>query len=97
MSITADSVKDDVKEVIQEVVNQVVDQVVDQAVDQAVEKAVEKAVPVLNIKIPELVAEIPEVIKDENVKKCLPSFNFVELFTSLMSGLTKKKKIITSV
>jgi len=85
MSITADSVKDDVKEVIQEVVNQVVDQAVDQAV------------PVLNIKIPELVAEIPEVIKDENVKKCLPSFNFVELFRSLMSGLTKKKKIITSV
>ena len=93
MSITADYVKDDVKEVIQEVVNQVVNQAVDQAVDQAVEKAV----PVLNIKIPELVAEIPEVIKDENVKKCLPSFNFVELFRSLMSGLTKKKKIITSV
>jgi len=66
-------------------------------VKEAVDQAVEKAVPVLNIKIPELVAEIPEVIKDENVKKCLPSFNFVELFRSLMSGLTKKKKIITSV
>ena len=38
-----------------------------------------------------------EIIKDENVKKCLPSFNFVELFRSFISGLTTKKKIITSV
>ena len=67
------------------------------SVKDDVDQVVEKAVPVLNIKIPELVAEIPEIIKDENVKKCLPSFNFVELFRSLMSGLTKKKKIITSV
>ena len=66
-------------------------------VKEAVQQVVEKDLPVLNIKIPELVAEIPEIIKDENVKKCLPSFNFVELFRSLMSGLTKKKKIITSV
>jgi hypothetical protein len=66
-------------------------------VKEAVDQAVEKAVPVLNIKIPELVAEIPEIIKDENVKKCLPSFNFVELFRSFISGLTTKKKIITSV
>lgn len=81
MSIIPDSVKDDVKEVA----------------EQVAEEVLEKVVPVLNIKIPELIAEIPEVIKDENVKKCLPSFNFVELFRSLMSGLTKKKKIITSV
>ena len=65
-------------------------------VQRVVDQAVEKAVPVLNIKIPELVAEIPEVIKDENVKKCFPSFNFVELFRSFMSGLTKKKNIVSS-
>jgi hypothetical protein len=56
----------------------------------------EKVVPILSIKLPDIVAEIPEVIKDENVKKCFPSFNFVELFRSLMSGLTKQKKIVTS-
>ena len=66
-------------------------------VKEAVDQAVEKAVPVLNIKIPELVAEIPEIIKDENVKKCLPSFNFVELFRSFISGLTTKKNIVSSV
>ncbi len=80
MSIIPDSVKDDVKEVI----------------DQVAEEVLEKVVPVLNIKIPELIAEIPEVIKDENVKKCFLSFKFVELFRSLMSGLTKKKNIVTS-
>jgi len=80
MSIIPDSVKDDVKEVI----------------EQVAEEVLEKVVPVLNIKIPELVAEIPEVIKDENVKKCFLSFNFVELFRSLMSGLTKKKNIVSS-
>jgi len=63
----------------------------------SVKEVVEKAVPVLNIKIPELVAEIPEIIKDENVKKCLPSFNFVELFRSFISGLTTKKNIVSSV
>lgn len=66
-------------------------------VKQVVDQAVEKAVPILNIKIPELVAEIPEIIKDENVKKCLPSFNFVELFRSFISGLTTKKNIVSSV
>lgn len=66
------------------------------SVKDDVKEAVDQAVPVLNIKIPELVAEIPEIIKDENVKKCLPSFNFVELFRSLMSGLTKKKNIVSS-
>lgn len=80
MSIIPDSVKDDVKEVIEQVIDQ----------------AVEKAVPILNIKIPEVVAEFPEIIKDENVKKCFPSFNFMELFRSLMSGLTKKKNIVSS-
>ena len=66
-------------------------------VPDSVKDDVEKAVPVLNIKIPELVAEIPEIIKDENVKKCLPSFNFVELFRSFISGLTTKKNIVSSV
>lgn len=80
MSIIPDSVKDDVKEVV----------------EQVAEEVLEKVVPVLNIKIPELVAEIPEIIKDENVKKCLPSLNFTELFRSLMSGLTKKKNIVSS-
>jgi hypothetical protein len=80
MSIIPDSVKDDVKEVA----------------EQVAEEVLEKVVPVLNIKIPELIAEIPEVIKDENVKKCFLSFNFVELFRSLMAGLTKKKNIVSS-
>jgi 2-hydroxy-3-keto-5-methylthiopentenyl-1-phosphate phosphatase len=80
MSIIPDSVKDDVKEVI----------------EQVAEEVLEKIVPVLNIKIPELIAEIPEVIKDENVKKCFLSFNFGELFRSLMAGLTKKKNIVSS-
>lgn len=80
MSIIPDSVKDDVKEAVQQVVDQ----------------AVEKAVPILNIKVPEVVAELPEILKEENVKKCFPSLNFMELFRSLMSGLTKKKNIITS-
>ena len=71
--------------------------IVPDSVKDDVKEAVDQAVPVLNIKIPELVAEIPEIIKDENVKKCLPSFNFVELFRSFISGLTTKKKIITSV
>jgi hypothetical protein len=66
-------------------------------VKEAVQQVVEKDLPVLNIKIPELVAEIPEIIKDENVKKCLPSFNFVELFRSFISGLTTKKNIVSSV
>lgn len=65
-------------------------------VKEVVEQVVEQVVPILNIKIPELVAEIPEIIKDENVKKCLPSLNFTELFRSLMSGLTKKKNIVSS-
>ena len=85
MSIIPESVKDNLEETLQQVVDQVVDQ------------AVEKAVPVLNIKIPELVAEMPEIIiKDENVKKCLPSFNFMELFRSFIAGLTKKKNIVSS-
>uniref|UniRef100_A0A6C0LEG0 Uncharacterized protein n=1 Tax=viral metagenome TaxID=1070528 RepID=A0A6C0LEG0_9ZZZZ len=67
------------------------------SVKDDVKEAVDQAVPVLNIKIPELVAEIPEIIKDENVKKCLPSFNFVELFRSFISGLTTKKNIVSSV
>jgi hypothetical protein len=66
-------------------------------VQQVVDQAVEKAVPILNIKVPEVVAEFPEIIiKDENVKKCLPSFNFVELFRSFIAGLTKKKNIVLS-
>jgi len=80
MSIIPDSVKDDIKEVV----------------EQVAEEVLEKVVPILNIKIPELIAEIPEVIKDENVKKCFLSFNFVELFRSLMAGLTKKKNIVSS-
>jgi hypothetical protein len=84
MSIIPDSVKDDVKEVAVQVAEQVAEEVI------------EKVVPILNIKIPELIAEIPEVIKDENVKKCFLSFNFVELFRSLMAGLTKKKNIVSS-
>jgi hypothetical protein len=81
MSIVPESIKDNLEETVQQVVDQ----------------AVEKAVPILNIKIPELVAEMPEIIiKDDNVKKCFPSFNFMELFRSLMSGLTKKKNIVSS-
>jgi hypothetical protein len=75
-----ESLKDDVKEVIEKVTEEVVEQVA----------------PILSIKLPDIVAEIPEVIKDENMKKCLPSFNFVELFRSLMAGLTKKKNIVSS-
>lgn len=71
--------------------------IVPDSVKDDVKEAVDQAVPVLNIKIPELVAEIPEIIKDENVKKCLPSFNFVELFRSFISGLTTKKNIVSSV
>lgn len=75
-----DSVKDDVKEVVKEVV----------------EEVLEKVAPILNIKVPEVIAEIPEILKEENVKKCVPSWNFVELVRSLISGLTKQKKIVTS-
>ena len=75
-----DSVKDDVKDDVKEVV----------------EEVLEKVVPILNIKVPEVIAEIPEILKEENVKKCFPSWNFVELVRSLISGLTKQKKIVTS-
>jgi hypothetical protein len=64
--------------------------------EKLAEEVGEKVLPILSIKLPDIVAEIPEVIKDENVKKCLPSFNFVELFRSLMAGLTKKKNIVSS-
>ena len=63
---------------------------------EKVEQVVEQVVPILNIKVPEVVAEIPEILKEENVKKCFPSWNFVELVRSLISGLTKQKKIVTS-
>ena len=75
-----DSVKDDVKDDVKEVV----------------EEVLEKVAPILNIKVPEVIAEIPEILKEENVKKCVPSWNFVELVRSLISGLTKQKKIVTS-
>lgn len=65
-------------------------------IDKVLDQGIEKAVPVLNIKVPELVADIPEIIKDENVKKCFPSLNFREWFTSLISGLRKKKNIVSS-
>jgi hypothetical protein len=64
--------------------------------EKLVEEVGEKVLPILSIKLPDIVAEIPEIIKDENVKKCFPSFNFVELFRSLISGLTKKKNIVSS-
>ena len=65
-------------------------------VKEVIDQGVEQAVPILNIKVPEVVAEIPEIIKEENVKKCFPSWNFVELVRSLISGLTKKKIIVSS-
>jgi hypothetical protein len=78
-----DSVKDDVKDSVKEVVEEV-------------EQVIEQVAPILNIKVPEVIAEIPELIKEENVKKCVPSWNFVELVRSLISGVTKQKKIVTS-
>jgi hypothetical protein len=78
-----DNLPDSVKDDVKEVVKEV-------------EQVIEQVVPILNIKVPEVVAEIPEILKEENVKKCFPSWNFVELVRSLISGLTKQKKIVTS-
>lgn len=78
-----DNLPDSVKDDVKEVVKEV-------------EQVIEQVAPILNIKVPEVVAEIPEILKEENVKKCVPSWNFVELVRSLISGLTKQKKIVTS-